>query len=630
MDTFIYSIEDNAQQEYCYSKTLSKGEHYLSTNEHNKALKCFENCLTMAVSYNDALKQIEANCNIGIALFYLGNINDSYTKLADTYKKLPLNENVMNIEYMFLYYKVTCNYVLILITIGKCKDAITIFNDLNTSLRSEINIYKKHKYIQYIIYVFFHIDSLIAHNSNSNNNSNAQTMVVHSLFSCFISYLRTNNAKQLVSRLQSIETQMKDSKDYNGLVWVIFNKAIITYIYEGECAQSAHSTADAVDAKVKLGALIYALNCDKPKTLTKEIESQKMKCGNGNNCGVPEAVPKLIDEKVVDKVVKLFKMKLDTICVIYKYLVNIEKEIVNEMKLYTQHNNNSTNNSNSSNDELLIRILITYAINKLKQQHINNNDTITIQMISHLQETRALLRSNLDIGQLTLDMLNSELCSSLYNTLSNILLILEKRIKHKAYTKLTTSLRSAFLHQRSLLLDQFLKQQYNSICSCKHEATKINLNTVGRAKRYYQFNYKRNEISIYTAHDKKEPDKRANVLRIVKFTNGIESYNLYNKITTAKGGDNEYLYMSWFENGRSVDLRFNELSTGKIWVYGLYYYCRESKQLFKVMSCSKYVLTVLLKRMLLHANGNYNNRSYNKVSFVKALLQYKRSSSINW
>ena len=619
MDTFDYSIEDNAQQEYCYSKTLLKGECYLTINEYNKAMKCFENCLTMAVNYNDTLKQIEANCNIGIALFYLNKINDSYMKITDTYKKLPLNENVMNIEYMYLYYKVTCNYILILITIGKCKDAITIFTKLQTSLQSEINIIKKHKYIQYIIYIFFHIHSLITtHNKD---------MIVHSLFSCFISYLKTNNTKQLVSSLQSIETQMKDNNDYNGLVWVIFNKEVITYIYESECAQSAHSTADAVNAKVKLGALIYALNCDKPKTLMKDIESQRMKCCDGGN-GIPDIVPKIIDEKVVDKVVKLFKMKLDTICVIYKYLVSAEKEIVNEMK---QHTNNS---NNSNDDKLLIRMLLTYAINKLKQQqqHTNNscnNNNITIEMISHLQQTRTLLQTTPNIANIPLDILNSELSSSLYNTLNNILLLIEKQLKHRTYLKLTTSLRNTLLSHNRLHLNQFLKHQYNSICSTKHELTKINLTTTGKVKRYYQFNYKQNEISIYTCNtdSKKDPYKRTNVLRILKFTNGIESYNLYTKLTTMKG-DKEYLYMSWFENGRSVDIRFNELSTCKTWFYGLYYYCRESKQLFKIMSCSKYILNKVLKRMLLYANGNYNNRSYNKVSFVKALLHYKHNNTV--
>ena len=625
MDTFIYSIEDNAQQEYCYSKTLLKGEHYLSINEYNKAIKCFETCLTMSINYNDTLKQIESNCNIGIALFYLNKINDAYIKLTDTYKKLPLNENIMNIEYMFIYYKVTCNYILILITIGKCKDAITIFNKLQLTLHSEININKKYKYIQYIIYIFFHIHSLITTHDKSMN--------VNALFSCFISYLKTNNVKQLVSSLQSIETQMKDNNDYNGLVWVIFNKEVVTYIYECQCAQSAQLTADAVNAKVKLGTLIYALNCDKLKTLMKEIEYQKRKCCNNGN-GIPEIVPKIIDEKVVDKVVKLFKMKLDTLCVIYKCLINIEKEVENELKLQSSNSNVNNSNNSNSDDKLLIRLLLTYAINKLKQQHTtnsnNSNNNITMQMISHLQETRTLLQSNPNTTTIPLDILNPELSSSLYNTLNNIIILIEKQLKHRIYLKLTTSLRNTFLSHNHLTLNHFLKHNYNTICNIKHELTKINLTTTGKVKRYYQFNYKQNEISIYTTNTaNKSPDKRVNVLRIFKFTTGIESYNLYTKLSSMNPtNDKEYLYMSWFEPNRSTDLRFNDLSTCKTWYYGLYYYCRESNQLFKIPSCTKYIISTILKRMLLYINGNYNNRSYNKVSFVKALLQYKHNNTM--
>ena len=479
----------------------------------------------------------------------------------------------------------------------------------------------------------------------------------------FHSYLKNNNIDVWINCLNSEIDNLKNLKDYNGIILALMNIQTGNYIKGKE-----NMNINLVNnSKNKFWEILRAIN-------------NNLNNNNDNN---------EFSEEDIDKALMLIKDKMNIAVKIYNLLYDKEMNILNNndnsnlnfnnnfrlnkthtnnnfypmnnhsnnsyspnnssysSKYYhnntdrtmnnnnnnfynNKYNNNNNNNimqvsnpnntgNNNLNTVFFTKLLLKYALKYIKKNI--NNPSLEKQLCSHIEFTLKFLDNDeLDISYLKLSDLSPEIAKSLELLFMNLLKIYERRVLSKYFNRYKRVINKIIRRERNIALNKMLERNFMSL-KTGEVLMKINYNSKDTKMHHYLLDAKNNCISVFNKSGGSEPESEIYFKNIIKILYGIKTTNLIKKIKNLPNSDQPYLYMSFLLRNRSVDLSFSEKNVKK-WFYGLYYYLINTNRSYKISSCTNF----MLNRIKMKINYSLNNIGENKSegeSDYKIKLQIK-------
>ena len=617
------SSVDKLQKEFQYTKTSLEASSLITQHEYERAYEKYESSYEIATELNDSFKINDASTNLGIALFFLGKIKEANEKLEAVYNSITSSQPPSSLTLIYFVLKTSANLVLCDIANNKTKDAMEVLSYIISIISKEVSKSKQKRFLKYVNYIFFRVETLNETTVNSKSNGgkssplyggssnageNLHKEISFSLMSGFNDYLKNGNIDGWIDCLRVNGDKMKTVKDFNGLIFAIFNHEASVFLKETSSLlniSNKNMPPEAAEAKMKITALLQALN-----------NSDK------------------IEEKTVDKILKNFKEKMNCAYQIYQQLLALENKIFSSS---TTSNTNSVSASVTSssisggrgnryknNTEYFIKMLLKHAIAFINQQI--EDDSLRIQMTNQIETTLSLIENKqLNVSDLKLESLSPEISKSLHILIDNLFYIFERNKKRNVLMKYKERVNKMKIIEFERKIKNFFEEHYLGIYN-GDVITKINMTSSGQIDHFYQLDYDRDLLEIFKKPNSASPEKLIDFNNVIKIMIGIRSKNLFKKLKNLKFPNQPWRYMSIIMSNRSIDFCFSDQGLAKKWFYGLFYYLTQSKRKYKLISCSGYMMTVT--KMKIMSQLDLNPTNITSMSFVKALLKYNRTNKL--
>ena len=573
-------ISDKMKQEYLYVKSSIDATSLISNFEYDKAIELYKQCKQIAEAKCDSYKINETNVNISIALMMKGKIKESISIIEPIYNTMTSSSIISSdtINGAFLRLKTMSNYLIISLIL-KPTIVIDVINNIIAFISHESDIKKRKKYLYYVNYILFRTKSLI-------NDSNIESPnIINRIMKGFNDYLRNNDITKWIDILVNVAEEMKNKNDYCGIIFSLFNHEAAIYLRET-------SSSEASEARLKLIALMKAMEND-----------------NDN-------IDNVDYDRNVDMILTSYKNKMNICYHVYQLLYSYEKTINSEIE------NASTMTTSST--EYFVKILLNYAI-----RYIENNiseDIIQSQLKSHIAKTLDLIETKqIDVSDINLSSLSPSISNSLHILIDNIAFILERNYKRNVFDKYKSTVKKLSQLELARKIKNYLEEHYLMVT--KGDAiTKVNMTSNGSLVHFYQLNYDEDKLIVYKKASAKKIEKTVVIDDIVKIMIGIRTKNLIKKTKNLKYKNEPWLYMSIILKDRSIDFEFDDENIIKRWFYGLYHFLYRSKRVYKIASCSSFIIERLRLKLLLKSDLIPSSTS--SVSFISSLNKYNRTNKL--
>ena len=593
-----------------YLNFYIEGYKNLINNNFSNCLNCYKECIKIIEKSNDFVKISDSICNYSIFLFYFGKIDESLIILKKGLEiSYKIKENNKN------FYKIR---IKILINLSLINYYLNKFEDLFENIHQIINIIdslefnEKNKLFKNVINNFFMVDSLIFLEDDLKTYdliNNSQNKLNIKFLYAFNKYLKNKNLEEFKNFFNE-EIQFFDENKKNN-----FNFIFLTFY-------------------------------------NNILNENKEKITNLNNIIINNNKENLI-LKNSEKIINLFKIKLEKCYEIYNIFYEKEKELYENLKKKERNSieisikeNKSLNFThfefeNKPCSPILIKLLLNYSINLLKnKQFYNINIEHKNILLNNLIYTNQLISNDqIDLSEIHLSDFDKQISNSLINLFGNIIFIYQKNILLKNFRIYKKNIIKIRINENSIKIEDYFKENYNQI-NKGQTLTKINLKSNGLIEHFYKI--EKNNFLIYKNFNENEPDKIIDLKNIKKVLYGIKSKNIKNKFTNINSDflNSPFLFLSLITKKRSYDLYCPEIKL-KNWFYGLYYYYFFNKINYKLFSINYFILTRIklksIKKLkefsqekkiieiendknLIHEISNQKNLQY--FSFAKSILLF--------
>ncbi len=613
-----------------YIKENSSAFQFIRSRNYPKATESYEICINIAKRLDDNYKIRDSICNYAISLFYNGKLDKSLENLKKVYEQTLKEQNLritngmqnnIDLKSLILDLKILSNLTIAYLSLNKIDDSNSTFNTLCDIIEVHENPQTKLILIKNVLYNFFRVDSIISIDNFYNkkiiidesvsNKNEVHKNIIKKIINAFHSYLKNNNIKIWIDCLNEEIENLKILKDYNGIIFAIFNLESSIYI----------KSINENDDKNKQSSL------SKFSSLIKALMGEKN-----------------LEENKVDSILHFIKNKMEQAVKMYNKLYYLESKAT--MNCKNQELYKSTTNSknlidkNNINSTIFLNILLKYAI-----KYVNSNITdqnLCKQIKNQIDITLKIL-SNKEINhsQIKLSTLSPEITRALTILFNNLLSIYSKCKLQNYFNLYRKKINREKIQERHIYIQKKIQSYYKGI-QLGDSILKINLNSYGTKTHFYRLNYDKDSIQIYKKDKDSKVDKEILINSIIKIIFGINSSNLKKKIKTLPNINQPWLYMSFISKDSSIDLYLNENQIRK-WFYGLSNYLNIISKRYKILSKSKYILNrckmkmaneliIYSKKDLISDSDshsiikNLNPSGNNNVSFVKLLLLYNKIS----
>ena len=613
-----------------YIKENSSAFQFIRSRNYPKATESYEICINIAKRLDDNYKIRDSICNYAISLFYNGKLEKSLENLKKVYEQTLKEQNLritngmqnnIDLKSLILDLKILSNLTIAYLSLNKIDDSNSTFNTLCDIIEVHENPQTKLILIKNVLYNFFRVDSIITIDNFYNkkiiidesvsNKNEVHKNIIKKIINAFHSYLKNNNIKIWIDCLNEEIENLKILKDYNGIIFAIFNLESSIYI----------KSINENDDKNKQSSL------SKFSSLIKALMGEKN-----------------LEENKVDSILHFIKNKMEQAVKMYNKLYYLESKAT--MNCKNQELYKSTTNSknlidkNNINSTIFLNILLKYAI-----KYVNSNITdqnLCKQIKNQIDITLKIL-SNKEINhsQIKLSTLSPEITRALTILFNNLLSIYSKCKLQNYFNLYRKKINREKIQERHIYIQKKIQSYYKGI-QLGDSILKINLNSYGTKTHFYRLNYDKDSIQIYKKDKDSKVDKEILINSIIKIIFGINSSNLKKKIKTLPNINQPWLYMSFISKDSSIDLYLNENQIRK-WFYGLSNYLNIISKRYKILSKSKYILNrckmkmaneliIYSKKDLISDSDshsiikNLNPSGNNNVSFVKLLLLYNKIS----
>jgi len=635
------SLQEKIVLESDYVQKNISAFRYIRNRDYTGASEAYKECLILSNKLGNSFKIKDSLCNYGVSLYYCGNFEEAVNNLENAFNKLTNKDiNYIHNKTGFLSIQLSTKIITNLIVLYLC---LNNFNNAMIMIEHLTNILKNFDFIpnlqlnliKNINYIFFRIESLVYLDECLGGlPRDAHHQVIIRIMKGFHSYLKSNNIEIWINCLNSEIDNLKNLKDYNGIILALMNIQTGNYI------------------KGKESMNINLVNSSKNKfwEILRAINNNINDNNNDNNND--------FSEEDIDKALLLIKEKMSIAVKIYNLLYDKEMNIINNndnlnfnnnfrlnkthtnnnfypfnnnnnsyspsnssysSKYYhnntdrTMNNNNlmkiSNPNNNNNNNNLdtifFTKLLLKYALKYIKKNI--NNPSLEKQLCSHIEFTLKFLDNDeLDISYLKLSDLSPEIAKSLELLFMNLLKIYERKVLSKYFTRYRKVINKITRREKSIALNKMLERNFMSL-KTGEVLMKINYNSKDTKMHHYLLDAKNNCISVFNKSGGSEPESEIYFKNIIKILYGIKTSNLIKKIKNLPNSDQPYLYMSFLLRNRTVDLSFSDKNVKK-WFYGLYYYLINTNRSYKINSCTNFILN----RIKMKINYFLNNIGENK------------------
>ena len=687
------SLQEKIVLESDYVQKNISAFRYIRNRDYTRASEAYKECLLLSNKLGNSFKIKDSLCNYGVSLYYCGNFEEAVNNLENAFNKLTNKDisyihNKTDFLSIQLSIKIISNLIVLYLCLNNFNNAMIMIEHLTNILKNfdfipnlQLNLIKN------INYIFFRIESLVNLDECLGGlPRDAHHQVIIRIMKGFHSYLKNNNIDIWINCLNSEIDNLKNLKDYNGIILALTNIQTGNYIKGKE-----NMNINLVNnSKNKFWEILRAIN-------------NNLNNNNDNN---------EFSEEDIDKALMLIKDKMNIAVKIYNLLYDKEMNILNNndnsnlnfnnnfrlnkthtnnnfypmnnhsnnsyspnnssysSKYYhnntdrtmnnnnnnfynNKYNNNNNNNimqvsnpnntgNNNLNTVFFTKLLLKYALKYIKKNI--NNPSLEKQLCSHIEFTLKFLDNDeLDISYLKLSDLSPEIAKSLELLFMNLLKIYERRVLSKYFNRYKRVINKIIRRERNIALNKMLERNFMSL-KTGEVLMKINYNSKDTKMHHYLLDAKNNCISVFNKSGGSEPESEIYFKNIIKILYGIKTTNLIKKIKNLPNSDQPYLYMSFLLRNRSVDLSFSEKNVKK-WFYGLYYYLINTNRSYKISSCTNF----MLNRIKMKINYSLNNIGENKSegendykiklqikgaiknrnnTFVKSILLYNKINKI--
>ena len=631
------SLQEKISLESDYVQKNILAFRYIRNRDYPRASETYKQCLILSNKLGNSFKIKDSLCNYGVSLYYCGNFEEAVNNLESAFNKLT-SKDITYIQNKtdFLSVQLSTKIITNLIVLYLC---LNNFNNANIMLEHLTNILKSLDFvpnlqlslIKNINYIFFRIESLVNLDKCLGDlPRDAHHQIIIRIMKGFHSYLKNNNIELWINCLNSEIENLKNVKDYNGIILALLNVQTSMYIKGKENMNNNL----IINSKNKFNEILKAINTN----LNNENENE-------------------YNEEDIDRALNLIKDKMNIAVKIYNLLYNKEMLILNNYEnqnfnsnfylnkthinnnnyfsinsninnnhnisyspkssnsskyyhSYTDrninNNNPNINNTKSLNTVFFTKLLLKYAL-KYIQNNIKN-PTLEKQLCSHIEFTLKFLdNEELDISYLKLNDISPEIAKSLEMLFKNLLKIYERSVLNKYFNIYRKKVRKIKFKKGLMLLNKMFERYLINIKSGE-VLMKINFNSKDTKMHHYLLDIKKNCIAVYNKSGGSEPESEIYFRNIIKIVYGFKTENLIKKIKYLPNNDQPFLYMSFILRNRSIDLMFSE-SNIKKWFYGLYYYLMNINKNYKIFSCTNFILSRTKMKMNYYLNNIGENKS---------------------
>ena len=644
---------------------------YIRNRDYIRASEAYKQCLVLSNKLGNNYKIKDSLCNYGVSLFYCGNFDEAVSNLESAFNKIT-NKEINNNDFLNvqLSIKIISNLIVLYLCLNNFNNALIMIDHLSNILKNYDNAPNLQlNLIKNINYIFFRVESLVNLDSILNElpRDNHHQIIIR-IVKAFHAYLKNNNIDIWINCLSDEIDNLKNVRDYNGIILALFNIQTSNYIKGKENMNNNL----VINSKYKFIELLRALNNN---TSINNYNNNNLSNMNNTN-----SINNEYSDEEVEKCLSLIKEKMNLAVKIYYLLYmkensiyngnrgnnsfllnNISNSPIGTSKYYPNYTNKTMNNSylnntmisnrggnniNDNNQSLntvfFTKLLLKYAL-KYVRTNINN-PSLEKQLCSHIEFTLKFLNNDeLDISYLKLNDLSPEITKSLELLFKNLLYIYERNKLNNYFQKFKKINMKLNRKNANHIINNMLDRFYSGIKSGE-VLMKINYNSKDTKIHYYLLDTRRNCISVFNKSGGSKPESEIPFKKIKKILYGIKSTNLVKKMKTLPYNDQPYLYMSLLLKDRSIDLAFSEQSIKK-WFYGIYYHLMNINQSYKIISCTNFLITKtklkinsFLKNVDergLDGSNNYRKKLQiknaikdNNLTFAQSLILYNKINKI--
>ena len=612
-----------------YIKENIAAFQFIRKRNYLKAIESYKNCVNIAKKLEDNYKIRDSICNYAISLYYNGKLEQSLEHLKLVYEQTLKDKNLhftnkshnnIDMKNILLDLKILSNLTIAYLSLNKLDDSISTFKTLCDILETKENSEIQLNSIKSVLYNFFSVDSIITINENYKkkiiidendiDKTEIHKNIIRKIINAFHSYLKNNDIKIWINCLNEEIENLKILKDYNGLIFSIFN----------------------LESSIYIKSLNEKDNINKQSSLSKFSSLIKALVGEKN-----------FDENKIDSILNCIKNKMEQAVYMYQTLYNLETKIsmkLNKKEIIKTSSNNKKGliDKNNINSIVFLKLLLKYA-NKYVNFNISDS-TLSKQIKNQIDITLKILSNEeIDHSSINLNNLSPEITKALIILFNNLLSIYSKCKLQNCFNLYRKTILSLKIKERNTLIDEYIDSCYKEI-QRGDSILKINLNSNGTKTHYYKLNYERDSIQIFQKDKDSKVDKEIFLYSLIKITFGISSQNLKKKIKLLSNSDQPWLYMSFIFKEGSIDLFLNEEQV-KQWFYGLSRHLNIIGKDYKIISKCKFILnrckmkmaneliTYTKKGLIKDSNSNsiiknLNTNGNNKISFIKLFLLYNK------
>ena len=608
-----------------YIKENINAFQLIRNRKYSEASEIYKNCIDIAKKLEDNYKIKDSICNYSISLFYTGKLDESLNSLTNIYEKslkennsksFKKNESNFDLKSILLDLKILCNLSISYLALNELEKSKKSFTNLLNILEKQENDQIRLILIKSVLYNFFRVDSIatikeflnnkiIITDNSYNDKNDIHKIIIKKIINAFHSYLKNNDIKIWIKCLNEEIENLKSLKDFNGIIFAIFNLESSIYIK----SINENDNINKESSKSKFSSLIKVL------------------IGEKN-----------FDESKIESILNSIKQKMELAIKMYKKLYQLETTTLMNLKKNSLRGS-QINKNNNLNSPIFLKLLLKYAI-----KYINSNITdsnLCKQIKTQINKTLGILTDEkFDHTKIKYNYISPEIKNAIENLFTNLLSIYKKcRLRFFFHLYLENTTREN-IKERNDLINNLSDNYYKAIL-LGDSILKINFNSNGSKTHFYKLNCHNHCIEIYQKDVDTKVDKTISIKSIIKITFGIISQNLKKKISSLPK-PYPWLCMSFILRNSSIDLFLNENKIKK-WFYGLSYFLNSEKKKYKIISRSKYILNRCKMKManqIISSNkiklikdkdsiskiNNLKNIGNSKISFCKLLLLYNSIS----
>ena len=233
--------DEQYQKIHNYMELTNQGSYLLSNDNFSEAINTYLNALEISNQLGDKLKINESKCNVGIANFYLGKLNNAIDYIQQCYDYIfPICSTQIgnnNIQNLYLLCKSGANLCMCQLTMNSENNNCTnLINNIINIISKEEDLYKQLFCAKYLNNILFKVKTLLTNKNNIfnkyyenniyNSNEDEYNKINQLFIEAFVSFVLTLKFEPWLNSLKILYQKFEQLNDNRGIFFILFNQQL--------------------------------------------------------------------------------------------------------------------------------------------------------------------------------------------------------------------------------------------------------------------------------------------------------------------------------------------------------------------------------------------------------------------